>query len=229
MLDPSGASKKHNLPEGNGLSNIFERDTKMVKKFIKLFIITFGVVIYINIANAADLHIMDIKFYGYFKGEKGVDYLIDNKNVNVPEGEIRRIAFSIFNDAEGVNTDNIDIEATLFNQKNTPLIDVNIVLKIFPKTSNMVYIKEYPEKIFDNKVMVKNAKWNKPVIYRKTISKINPNLPAKVVFEYIDLKKMINKYVSVNRWPLELKIEFTSQSHSINKNSKVLKIPLPAY
>jgi hypothetical protein len=211
--------------------------TKIAKIIVTTVTIFAVLYPYVSIAENADIGINFLKYYGYFKGTKNVEYFIDEKKVPVKEGEILRHEFNVFNDVEGVITDLMDVEVMVSNVGKKPMTDIEVTLSISPKIGYFVYIQDAPdEKIWGIKETERTAEWFVPIILTvNKIEKLNAESSTKVVFEKIELKKIINEYRKKDLWPTEFKFEISIEPQwpevSFRNNTifRLLKIPVPVY
>lgn len=195
-----------------------------MKRCIAIFLI-FLTSLSTSVASGCELS--DIKFFGFYKGEKGVDYFVDEKKISIEEGKTVRLQFSEFNEVEGVNTDVIDIEAELRNCKSD-FSKNHVMLLIYSQKASLTYIQEYPEKILDIDKMRQMAEWSeKPIISLTKENIINSISQSKIIFRNINLKEIILKLEAKNEWPVSLKFILKIEDNEVI--SRILKMPLPAY
>jgi hypothetical protein len=194
------------------------------------------IISYTNVSESADLSLSKIRFYGFFKGEKGIEHYIDDKLLNIKEGETLRREFNWFDRVDGIITDIIDVETTVYNRSKQVMTDIEVRLSISPRMTYFVYIKDYPEKLWNSEEMERTAEWFAPIILLKSkINKVDAKSSTKVVFEKINLGKIIDEYFKKELWPTEL--EFTisiepagkEETFKNNTERRTLKIPVPVY
>ena len=194
------------------------------------------IIAYTNVSESADLSLSKIRFYGFFKGQKGVEHYIDDKLVDIKEGETLRHEFNWFERVDGIITDIMDVEATVFNRGDNPVKDIEVRLSISPKMAYFVYIKDYPEKLWNSEEMERTVEWFAPIILLKNkIDKLGAGSSSRVVFEKINIGKIIDGYLKRELWPIELEfvmsIEPASKEETFKNNTerRTLKIPVPVY
>ena len=194
------------------------------------------IIAYTNVSESADLSLSKIRFYGFFKGQKGVEHYIDDKLVDIKEGETLRHEFNWFERVDGIITDIMDVEATVFNRGDNPVKDIEVRLSISPKMAYFVYIKDYPEKLWNSEEMERTVEWFAPIILLKNkIDKLGAGSSSRVVFEKINIGKIIDGYLKRELWPIDLEfvmsIEPASKEETFKNNTerRTLKIPVPVY
>src|SRR3972149_3088754 len=165
---------------------------------------------YTNISESADLGLSKIKFYGYFTGAKNVTYYVDDQPIKVKKGETLRHEFNRFDKVEGVIIDMMDVESTVLNQNKKAIMEIEVRLSISPKVAYFVYIKDYPEKMWNIEEMERTAEWFAPIVLLKSkIDKLDAGSSSRVVFEKINIGKIIDGYLKKELWPIELEFKMS--------------------
>ncbi|MEW6585366.1 MAG: hypothetical protein AB1442_07105 [Nitrospirota bacterium] len=191
---------------------------------------------YTNVSEGADLGLSKIKFYGYFTGGKNITNYIDDQPIKVKEGETLRHEFNKFDKVEGVIADNMDVETTVYNRGKQAMTDIEVRLSISPKVTYFVYVKDYPEKLWNSEEMERTAEWFAPIVLlRNKIKKLDAGASSSVVFEKINIGKIVDEYLKKELWPIEF--EFTMSIEPVggegtfknNTERRTLKIPVPVY
>jgi len=162
-----------------------------------------------------------IRFYGYFSGKEGEAIYIKDKEIPMRTGVTQRLVFSEYVPLDGVTPETIDIETIIFNGTKTALTDVKIELAMIPKVAAIVRIEDFPDAI-DEAETIANARWVGPVIKEaKLVKHIEAGATKEIVFEKINLGKIIDGYFNKNKWPVEIKATILVDKHKTSKSMKI--------
>lgn len=187
-------------------------------------------------AELPDLSVDQVKYFGYYKGERSVVNYVDGKKITPKEGETLRLEFNRFDETEGYNVSVMDVEATVYNGSFAPVKDIQVRLTVLPRVVYYVYEPDEEFSIYSPEKMRKTASWFSSILcLKKVIGSIGAYSSEKVVFDKIPLESIVEGYLKRELWPIELKFQISVEplgpERRLGNNtvSRTLEIPIPPY
>ncbi len=198
---------------------------------------------------AESLELRRLAVFGIITAETGGIIYLNDKEVSLQKGETARLEVKEYNPLDGVTPPFVEVVATVANQAQNGVRDIEVRISVAPKVASLVFIKGLLDPDIEAKVgsekdpstasprdTEKTAEWFAPILLlRKTLPTLSAGGTAEVVFERIDLKAIIDGYVARKLWPTALRIQASVEPKAREKNfrnntkSLLFPIKLPPY
>jgi hypothetical protein len=203
-----------------------------VPNVLQIFMLCFFALFSISTNVAAEVVTKDIHLFVYYGGgDRDTLYAVDDKEVFLKAGEIRRREVTSFEEGSDVAVEDMDLEFDIYNRSSKLEPKVEVQLEIIPKVARIKYIEGGPAGAINEKETSANASWlNSTITRSKIISNLKSGSYKKVIFDKIRLNDIINSYLKNEHWPTALKFVITVKYDSKKQvQSRVLAIPFRTY